>query len=225
MRRGFTLIELLVVIAIIAILAAILFPVFARAREKARQASCESNIKQLMLGIKMYCQDYDEKNPTRMLQIQASGMSGGISMLPGCNQNYYLPWFEAIMPYVKNYQLLKCPSDGFGACGWKGVKSVLNPGGGSPIQSYGYNDNFNGISDAAMTQPSQAMQIMVNCANSDANWNDPGSYINGTNGARHNSGWNLGFADGHVKWNNNGSSWVYGGVTTNNGIPLAMFTP
>jgi len=60
-RRGFTLIELLVVIAIIAILAAILFPVFARAREKARQASCESNEKQLMLSVLMYVQDFDER--------------------------------------------------------------------------------------------------------------------------------------------------------------------
>jgi prepilin-type N-terminal cleavage/methylation domain-containing protein len=62
-RRGFTLIELLVVIAIIAILAAILFPVFARAREKARQTSCLSNVKQLSLGMLMYTQDYDERLP------------------------------------------------------------------------------------------------------------------------------------------------------------------
>ena len=63
MRRGFTLIELLVVIAIIAILAAILFPVFAKAREKARSASCESNLKQISLAVLMYAQDYDEKFP------------------------------------------------------------------------------------------------------------------------------------------------------------------
>ncbi len=64
MRRGFTLIELLVVIAIIAILAAILFPVFARAREKARTASCSSNVKEMQLGVLMYAQDYDERPGT-----------------------------------------------------------------------------------------------------------------------------------------------------------------
>ncbi len=70
-RKGFTLIELLVVIAIIAILAAILFPVFARAREKARQTSCLSNLKQLSLGVLMYAQDYDERLP--MLYFNTGG--------------------------------------------------------------------------------------------------------------------------------------------------------
>ena len=219
-RTGFTLIELLVVIAIIAILAAILFPVFARAREKARQTSCLSNVKQVMLGIKMYCQDYDERNPTDRLQIVgATAMSGGISMLPGCNQNYYLPWFEAIMPYVKNYQLLKCPSDSFANCGWKGVKSVLNPTGGTPIHSYGYNGQFNQLAEAAETQPSQAMQIMDNTRNIDANYNDLGCYYDDP---RHNGGWNLGYADGHSKWTN---GQPYPGSATARQIPTATFTP
>ncbi len=92
MRRGFTLIELLVVIAIIAILAAILFPVFAKAREKARQASCQSNLKQWGLAFQMYSQDYDE-------------------MLPrGYNAAPTGPWFDVLQPYVKNRQLQECPS-------------------------------------------------------------------------------------------------------------------
>src|SRR5512144_498244 len=81
-RRGFTLIELLVVIAIIAILAAILFPVFAQAREKARQISCLSNIKQIGLGVLMYAQDYDETYPF------AWGQTGA--------------WYESVDPYIKN---------------------------------------------------------------------------------------------------------------------------
>jgi prepilin-type N-terminal cleavage/methylation domain-containing protein/prepilin-type processing-associated H-X9-DG protein len=94
-RGGFTLIELLVVIAIIAILAAILFPVFAKAREKARQASCQSNLKQLALGALMYAQDYDECLPMAFI-----GNPGGP----------YVRWFELINPYVKNSQVMVCPS-------------------------------------------------------------------------------------------------------------------
>ena len=94
-RSAFTLIELLVVIAIIAILAAILFPVFGRARENARRSSCQSNIKQLGLGIMQYTQDYDELYP------QDYSVSA--------NRNYV--WDLAIQPYVKSTQILQCPSD------------------------------------------------------------------------------------------------------------------
>ena len=99
MRRGFTLIELLVVIAIIAVLAAILFPVFARAREKARQASCTSNLKQLALAVIMYCADYDQKFP-----YSTPGCVAG----PGTQKGS--PWWASTGPYVKNGQLLMCPS-------------------------------------------------------------------------------------------------------------------
>ncbi len=101
-RRGFTLIELLVVIAIIAILAAILFPVFARAREKARQTSCLSNVKQLALGALMYTQDFDEKHPYCYF-IVAAGHDDGVS-----REGYTM--MSAILPYLKNVQIFKCPS-------------------------------------------------------------------------------------------------------------------
>jgi prepilin-type N-terminal cleavage/methylation domain-containing protein/prepilin-type processing-associated H-X9-DG protein len=94
-RRGFTLIELLVVIAIIAILAAILFPVFARARENARRASCQSNMKQIGLAAMQYVQDYDEKYPL----AQFGTGSGNAS------------WAQVVQPYVKSTQLFKCPSN------------------------------------------------------------------------------------------------------------------
>lgn len=93
-RKGFTLIELLVAIAIIAILAAILFPVFARARENARRASCQSNLKQILLGMTQYTQDYDEKFPSAYLHTT----------------NYW-GWMQAVQPYVKSTQLFQCPSD------------------------------------------------------------------------------------------------------------------
>ena len=93
-KGAFTLIELLVVIAIIAILAAILFPVFARARENARRSSCQSNLKQIGLGIMQYTQDYDEKLPSRV--------NFGTQ-----NQS----WRQVIQPYIKSTQLFACPSN------------------------------------------------------------------------------------------------------------------
>src|SRR3954464_4564899 len=96
-RAGFTLIELLVVIAIIPILAAILFPVFARARESARRASCQSNLKQLGLGLLQYSQDYDEKLP--------SGLEQSVG------RHYGFGWSGMVYSYVKNAQVYKCPSD------------------------------------------------------------------------------------------------------------------
>ena len=100
-RNGFTLIELLVVIAIIALLAAILFPVFARARENARKSSCSNNLKQIGVGIAQYVQDYDETYP-----LSRSGQNVDV------NGGFVAdaPWHTAVMPYVKSTQLFKCPS-------------------------------------------------------------------------------------------------------------------
>ena len=95
-QRGFTLIELLVVIAIIAILAAILFPVFARARENARKATCMSHIKQWGLGTSMYVQDFDSTFP---MNIYSPDMM------------HFVTCYDAIMPYVKNSGIMVCPSD------------------------------------------------------------------------------------------------------------------
>ncbi|RYX84717.1 DUF1559 domain-containing protein [bacterium] len=105
-KLAFTLIELLVVIAIIAILAAILFPVFARARENARRASCQSNLKQIGLGILQYSQDYDERLPSGELY---TGYTGPVN-IGGVNYGYP-SWHLLIQPYVKSIQLFKCPSN------------------------------------------------------------------------------------------------------------------
>jgi len=104
-QRAFTLIELLVVIAIIAILAAILFPVFAQAREKARQTSCLSNEKQLGLAMMQYIQDYDETFPQGNCQSQPSYTWVTWAWIPGVG------WGGQIYPYVKNAQVYKCPDD------------------------------------------------------------------------------------------------------------------
>lgn len=96
---GFTLIELLVVIAIIAILAAILFPVFAQAREKGRQASCMSNEKQLTLAIIQYQQDYDEAYPVQAIPAAANAYE------------WQQSWINAVQPYIKSLDVFVCPSD------------------------------------------------------------------------------------------------------------------
>lgn len=111
-RRGFTLIELLVVIAIIAILAAILFPVFAKAREAARSSSCKSNLKQLATGWQMYAQDYDEL--TIPIRIGGAGSRA-------------FRWNEIVQPYMKNQGILGCPSNSR-----KGISYTYNFSAGGP---------------------------------------------------------------------------------------------
>jgi prepilin-type N-terminal cleavage/methylation domain-containing protein/prepilin-type processing-associated H-X9-DG protein len=128
-RRGFTLIELLVVIAIIAILAAILFPVFARAREKARMASCQSNLKQMALGVLMYAQDYDEVtcgaygnstgNPVGSLR-------GPVPPGPISGRTQWWFWCDLIYPYVNNAQLFICPSSPGSYLRYAGNQDSLN---------------------------------------------------------------------------------------------------
>lgn len=101
-RRAFTLIELLVVIAIISVLAAILFPVFAKAREKARQTACVSNLKQVGLGVLQYLQDFDENYPVSFYQAADGTFSA--SRTP-------MSWPRIVQPYIKSVQIFRCPSD------------------------------------------------------------------------------------------------------------------
>jgi len=211
-NKGFTLIELLVVIAIIAILAAILFPVFARARENARRASCQSNLKQIGLSIFQYTQDYDEKFPL----YNNTGLVGGRG------------WVERIDPYMKSLQILQCPSEPTGGPG--AFMSV-----GTTDYAYnlwmGYDDHTaNNITAkflniAAYTNPSLTVMVMDHTTNNGSRWvtgvvKSDGTYDNcaGTTpcapglaqfttatgdtapARRHLDGQNYVFADGHVKW-------------------------
>ena len=182
-RRGFTLIELLVVIAIIAILAAILFPVFARARENARKSTCLSNLKQLELGMIMYRQDYDERCVYSGLTTSVAATANGPYTGNGTNRFW---WFDMISPYIKNRQVIFCPSDA-------GTTSCC----GFPNRSYQPNTNMSGVADAIVVAPPQTIHIIESKLNYQAVNSDPGSYISNK---FHFEGWNVAFADGHTKW-------------------------
>jgi prepilin-type N-terminal cleavage/methylation domain-containing protein/prepilin-type processing-associated H-X9-DG protein len=107
-HKGFTLIELLIVIAIIAILAAILFPVFGRVREMAKRSSCASNLKQMGLAVLQYAQDYDERYPSATMGYGYAGCSSNGSDNPRC-----VKWMDLVQPYAKSTQIFNCPSDTF----------------------------------------------------------------------------------------------------------------
>jgi prepilin-type N-terminal cleavage/methylation domain-containing protein/prepilin-type processing-associated H-X9-DG protein len=215
---GFTLIELLVVIAIIAILAAILFPVFAQARESARKTSCLSNIRQLATGCAMYQQDYDGR-----LVSSGGQCYGG---WPGCGIDTPTPtvqWQWTIFPYVKNWQLYRCPSDprdpayepvSYTENNWGTNKRDGNGVGGineatvdMPAETVllnesgntGYTDPTGGTkgkrTDAARmiedyTTWTQWNRIVHD--NKDWNWSDKMP--------RHGDGANFAFVDGHAKY-------------------------
>ncbi len=195
MRRGFTLIELLVVIAIIAILAAILFPVFARAREKARQTSCLNNVRQLMTGHAMYVQDYDEKCIMRYYDVEQP---------PGSdNWGERIEWYEAIMPYVKNQQVFTCPSSPLSS--W--LTYTMNCQ--REISSQSYHGSGDTLSLADIEAPAEVILLAEMPAGGSAHrvcppYHDDSQYcrpITLNDGDKiHNGGANYGFFDGHAKW-------------------------
>jgi prepilin-type N-terminal cleavage/methylation domain-containing protein/prepilin-type processing-associated H-X9-DG protein len=223
-RPGFTLIELLVVIAIIAILAAILFPVFAQARDKARAATCLSNIKQLALGIQMYAQDYDER-----LISRPSGSLGDCSWQFVCGvprTRWYLNWWDVVLPYTKNNKIYYCPSAAPYSHAFLqnfGLTSVsigynLYPGNGGMVEGTLVSGWYPGVTLAAVTRPSQTINIgeaghvwNPNATAAPFNSKDnpspslawSPSIESGSEWGpepRHSDGANMGFVDGHAKW-------------------------
>lgn len=182
-KKGFTLIELLVVIAIIAILAAILFPVFARAREKARQTTCQSNLKQMTLGMQMYAQDYDETLPLCI--------TGNV---------YTSVWsvYQSLQPYVSNEQVLLCPSDrppsvdlrviGLGQYSYSANTAVM------PINIAGFAPS-DAVTVGEVHKPSECVAFFdayLDPTSTVADYRTPPD-------KRHNEIANFSFVDGHVK--------------------------
>ena len=180
-KPGFTLIELLVVIAIIAILAAILFPVFAQAREKARQTSCLSNTKQLTLGLLMYVQDYDETWPRNddCINNGTVAPTGAPATAIGCNGpgygdrvNHYKWWYWTY-PYTKNTQIMFCPSRTglLDPTNWNQNGEIFGAGYGLNLALTGAQNTYNvnppqfrnswtGGTLAGVNAPAEAMLLM-----------------------------------------------------------------
>ena len=214
-KSAFTLIELLVVIAIIAILAAILFPVFARARENARRSSCQSNLKQIGLGVMQYTQDYDEKYPlTRMMSSATPANYGGRD---------WGTWMVSVHPYVKSTQLYTCPSSRstatttysaapggsltFSIVGSYGINQVVMPEEGNAsvsMASIGSPSLLLMAADCAGPVTASTMWRVIN-ANQKVNATTDDDKWPGVVGpaaetdSRHLGGSNILYADGHVK--------------------------
>jgi prepilin-type N-terminal cleavage/methylation domain-containing protein/prepilin-type processing-associated H-X9-DG protein len=184
-RSAFTLIELLVVIAIIAILASILFPVFSRAREKARQASCQSNEKQMGLAFNMYTQDYDEEYcgaaAADSANFASSGGYNGAWIYKDVGASVWDVRGGALYPYIRNTQLFVCPSKGTSFA----LGCTYEMTGNLAWQSEGV------VEDVAGTVLLGEQTCDDGVGSSD---DDGGGFT------KHNGGSNFLFVDGHVKF-------------------------
>ena len=219
-QRGFTLIELLVVIAIIAILAAILFPVFQKVRENARRASCSSNLKQLGLAFMQYNQDADESFPLQ--EFTYAGCCAGPDPF-GPQIHNRIAWGEAIYPFVKARGVYRCPD---AADGPSANDATVDDSARTGTCNYAYNrwiskdqnttsklsdfsyptstfllieTNHGATAEASVDEQNQWGWVDTYVNQLNAQGNSTGDGVNGPQ-RRHSDGSNFAFADGHIKW-------------------------
>jgi len=201
---GFTLVELLVVIAVVAIIAAILFPVFARVREKARQITCLSNLRQLTLAFAEYTDDNDGVLPGAIdVGNGGAGVSGGWMFLDATADTKFNPAAGSLYPYVKNAQVYVCPDDGDGQ----------QSGDSYAVNSCTIERNPSGSTDTQQPHPGRSLALFDNpstflllgeegdpslpgVSTDDAILWYPVNLLSG----RHSGGSNISFVDGHIKW-------------------------
>lgn len=234
-KRAFTLIELLVVIAIIGILASILFPVFARVRENARRASCQSNLKQLSMAVVQYTADYDEGYPFTLSANTATPPDGAFWFAGNW------AWPQVLFPYHKTFQVCVCPDGDRRYArqpyqGHYGANRLIMglPGSGIPTikeSQIKAPANIYMIMDAGVYQMNPALAGNVTTSPVNNNQYIPGGGDGGgisctsvdyydrwdCQSGRHFGGMNVGFADGHVKWLQSGK--VYGAAV---GLPASL---
>ncbi len=209
-RAAFTLIELLVVVAIICLLAAILFPVFGRAREMARRSSCQSNLKQMGMGITEYVQDFDEYLP-KVARDAGAGETANLKF-----NNQYVIWADAIQPYIKSLQVFICPAATHTNCPIPSAQSnsdtlmsyggTINTGGDGAFGGYG--DNPTALASFTNTAETFMVGEIQDLPAGQRQWAyqtiplgfAPGWQSNYYPGDIHFGGGNWLYADGHVKW-------------------------
>jgi prepilin-type N-terminal cleavage/methylation domain-containing protein/prepilin-type processing-associated H-X9-DG protein len=218
-NRAFTLIELLVVIAIIAILASILFPVFARARENARRSSCQSNLKQIGLGMLQYVQDYDEVYPiwihetpqmSRNYAVQTDAAMPGakFTVNDGGVGGHFVTWMDIIYPYVKSTQLFSCPSSVNTTAPSYTYSSHMSGFRRYIVEGADYTvlGLFKAVRSAELKRPAEVF-MNLDCNSVFSIVTSPSDFAHWANNAPtypyvfpHFLGTNVCFADGHVKW-------------------------
>jgi prepilin-type N-terminal cleavage/methylation domain-containing protein/prepilin-type processing-associated H-X9-DG protein len=196
-EKGFTLIELLVVIAIIAILAAILFPVFAKAREKARQSSCQSNLKQIALSMNMYSQDYDECFPAQKFNTDDNKCDPDATLKFGTDYTNDTDagatgatWIGSLAPYMKSTKIFICPT--------------IGAQGHTAPATYAANSNVLAIISSGISQPTETC-LLIDYKGADQTAVTANAFESETDWTKnkmtpHSDGANIAFIDGHVKW-------------------------